>query len=244
MVELAEYINLPEWDAHVHLIGNDEKYRIARKSIQYINWLPYDRKKSLYKMIKDTPHPGEDIIALNAIDAKEMKQVIKDESFPIIGEINIKKTYKDQEKELKTLEDHTIYDIVKNDSRPVVIHYDVEDSQDFDTIEEMAKKRKNKILLLTHAGGNYFLQNKKPVFDHIPTLMERNHNIWIDLSWCTLTWVEENPDFLRDIDTGRVLVGSDLCRDSNHMIKERKRQLKFFENRILTNENMKMFLSK
>lgn len=242
MTDLKEYINLPQWDAHVHLIGNDPKYRIAKKCIEYVNWLPYDRKRSLYKMIKDIPQNQWNVIALNGSDPKEMRQAAKDENFPLIGEININKTYKDENRETKKLEDFEIYDVIKNDPRPIVVHFDLETEQDCEKLEEMAKRRKTKKILLSHMGGNYFLQNKEQIFKWMPILMERNPNLWTDISWSTLSWVEEHPDILKEIDTGRVLIGSDLCRDSDKMTEERKRQLKKFENMILTSENMKMFI--
>lgn len=233
MIDLKDYIYKPEWDCHIHNVFGRRKIlnhdNIARNNIRMVNYLLGDKDFSIYRDLQLTAPQKGDILLLNAIDPDEMRKALKDMSYPGIGEINVQKTYKDPESgEILGFWDTSILDELRNDKRPVFLHWDMEKPEDYSSIEAFLRSFPDKKFVLCHMGGNYFLQNRE-VLSKVPELMTYNNNLWTDISWSTLTWVEENPSVINKLDKNRVLVGSDLCRDSINVREMRTRQLLKFQ---------------
>lgn len=243
MLNLKDYINKPLWDCHIHNVFGRRKIlnhdNIARKNIRMVNWLPYDPEFSVYRDLQLTSPTEGDILLLNAKDADEMKKAIKDTSYLGVGEINVKKTYKDPESgELLGLWDVSILDETNLDKRPIFIHWDMETPEDYNRLEIYVQSFPEKKHVLCHMGGNYFLQNRE-VLEKVPQLMKNNPNLWTDISWSTLSWVQNDPSVLNQLDKNRVLIGSDLCRDSKNVRDMRISQLFWLERQIPIDTNVK-----
>lgn len=243
MRDIKDFIYQPEWDCHIHNVFGRRKIlnhdSIARKNIRMVNWLPYDPEFSVYRDLQLTAPTENDILLLNAKDVDEMKKAIKDASYLGVGEVNVKKTYKDPESgELLGMWDVSILDETNLDRRPIFLHWDMETLEDYNRLEIHVRSFPKKKHVLCHMGGNYFLQNRE-VLVKVPQLMKNNPNLWTDISWSTLSWVQDNPSVLNQLDKNRVLVGSDLCRDSKNVRDMRISQLLWLERQIPVNMNVK-----
>lgn len=96
----------------------------------------------------------------------------------------------------------------KNGNLPVYVHWDLNDQDDVDKIEQVLANYPNIPIVLCHSGMNK--SNMDFAYKNAVLLQNQHNNLWIDISYSALDHLYDNIDKIFQYDPTRIIVGTDL----------------------------------
>lgn len=205
---------------------------------------------------KENPKGIKGWVAAIGKDVEETKEIIKTHSYRIdaIGELKIFKHYVDRHKpgkvEVKTYYDDKILDdIIPLCGRIQVVLFhcdiinDIKCEKAIEGILNVVTCNPKIRFVWCHCGMNE-LDNKRYAHERIRKAMTAHPNLWTDISWEALPFYDAHPRLLAQLDTDRVLLGTDTnsSGDREGAGLNNDRLLRLFDNlsKVLLNNAMNL----
>ena len=216
MKDLKEFLfgNLYRSDCHANLFGRNTMAKYppinVETSIAMINNDIEYKDESLFKYFETYCKDHlKGAVAANGKDIDEIKKVIEisHQQFVCIGEIKGHKHYINQQKEEKQYDNAELAAQACELNLPVFLHWDLDGACD-DVLETIIKNTTSKIVLC-HCGMND-IDDKEAAFKKAVELQHKYSNLWIEISWVAYSYIERDNRKLSQIDTDRLLLGTDL----------------------------------
>lgn len=236
METLYTYLNTyNDWDGHIHLFNH--KKILPRKPgfHRYVGFMDieYDDVENInvlnaYSNYIDKHYNQEtDILLATGLTIEDIKSV--HEKYPDIikgfGELKCYDSYKGENIPYKKI--GFVRQVVnyssKHGSLPVYVHWEFNNSKDVKKLENIIQDYPTVPLVICHLGMNEY--NKDIAFVESMRLQKQYNNVWLDISWCSFQYLIENMMRLNNLDTSRIILGSDFNNklfSKNHDKNKRK----------------------
>lgn len=218
-------INTYDYDAHIHLFDHENtifdiytpktKYLIGFADIDLNDINKYNGKMlDLYKNYIDKYYNDNQILLATAMNVEEIISIY--EAFPNIikgfGELKMYNSYMGKDlpyKKISFLKKLCSYICKFNLSTPIYIHYSLTNDKDVQMIGNILKAYPNVKIVLCHCGMKKNNNNDFSYYSVI-NLMEKYSNLYVDISCVGLYYFSKNPYKITNLDTNRVLLGTDF----------------------------------
>lgn len=241
-------------DSHANLFGNnilkDYPAIDTDSSIAMINSDIKHKDKSLFeyfetycKLHKNGP------VAANGKDIEEICKVIK--AYPkrtlCIGEIKCYKHYIGHTSGEQTYDDFKLaFDISANPltkDLPLFVHIDLVNDNAVEGLESLLKCNDKRKVVLCHIGING-LDNPDDAFKRAVDLQHKYQNLWFELSWHALKYIDKDSRKLFQVDTDRLVLGTDLTAyDAGEEVDRTMYLFDYWNKRLNQKTNIKKLLN-
>lgn len=217
MIPLKQYIGFQTWDGHNNLIGGDQR-TVCRCNVCSVN---PDTQSSHYQLISDyintKYNPRTDILLASGQNPTDLKQSMSLKQCKGIGEIFV---WKQISEDSNPISNYSLLDIVKDDPRPLYIHWDMTSEDQWQKFEKFLQEREGPVVLC-HLGVNSIFKNQRSTIIRFGKLQKQYDNLWGEISWDALDWLYKYPDNVKYLNSERIFTASDLT----HLDNRDKREL-------------------
>lgn len=233
MEDFSEYIGFQIWDGHNNLINGDGR-KICKRNVCSVN---PDAVGAHYDMIQNFIESEYDpkfhILLASGENVTDLQKSMSLEQCKGIGEIFVLK-----HKNLYTtpIVNYNMLDIIKEDNRPVYLHWDMIKDEEWEKLGRFLKKYDGNVVLC-HLGINNIFNNKKPAIKQFKKMQSKYHNLWGEISWDALDYVFEQPKIIEGMDEDRIFIASDLAPLDNK--NRRELQMMAMSDMIHSSNNIK-----
>jgi hypothetical protein len=206
------------YDAHIHLFNHIEPIKRPSGFTKVVGFmdLEYDAEEidviGAYDNFIQNDLTDDVILLATGVTIDDIKAVYSKYKAYIkgFGELKCYDEYKGEKVPYKQIS--FVKDVCelssKNGNLPVYIHWDLNDQNDVDKIEEVLANYPNIPLVLCHSGMNE--SNMDFAYENAVRLQNQYDNLWIDISYSALDHLYDNIDKVIQYDPTRIIVGTDL----------------------------------
>lgn len=233
MDNFSEHIGFQVWDGHNNLIGGDGRI-VCKRNVCAVNpdaiGSHYDM---ISKFIEEQYDPKFHILLASGDNITDLQKSMSLKQCKGIGEVFVLK-----HKNLYTtpIVNYNMLDIVREDSRPVYLHWDMIKEPEWERLEKFLREHPGPVVLC-HLGINKEFNNQKSAIKKFKKLQKEYDNLWGEISWDALDWVCKYPESIKGMDEDRIFTASDLAPLDNQ--NKRELQLASMSGLINSSNNIK-----
>lgn len=223
-------------DSHVHLFDKDGylyeynppiPYNISHVvgfldiEPKYINEYKDKCLNYYFSFINSEYYDDSQIILLaTGVDAKEIISIHS--AFPNVikgfGELKCYDYNRDKSEKLPYKNIEWVSEIAEYSSTvgnlPIYIHYTINSEQSIADINNLCNKYPNIPFVLCHCGMDEFNlhtnYDRNQTYFAVLNLMKKHKNLWVDISYKAMDYFLDKPELIKNIDSSRLLIGSDI----------------------------------
>ena len=216
MNDFSQYMGFQSWDGRNNMINGTDKV-VCRCNVCSVD---PDAKGNHYDMIvdfiKEKYNYRKNIILASGINASDLKKSMDLRQSKGIGELFI---WKHQNLYTPTVSNFGLLDMVREDPRPVYLHWDMNREDEWERLEKFLNEHTGPVILC-HLGINPLFKNQRWCIGRFKKIQKEHPNLWGEISWGALDWLYKYPDYIDGMDTSRIFTASDLTTLSNRNKRE------------------------